>query len=100
MAFDLVSAGCVAAVSGYITLYLVSDSEPFINEDGEEEYTLSSYVKLGGAYVMKCALKKALGLIGYRPETKAVRNYDNVIMFNPNPVTEENETEDEHELVV
>ena len=72
----------------------------FHNEDGEEEYTLSSYVKLGGAYVMKCALKKALGLIGYRPETKAVRNYDNVIMFNPNPVTEENETEDEHELVV
>ena len=91
MAFDLVSAGCVAVVSGYLTLLLVSESEPQINEDGEEEYTL-------GGYLLLCTANGIKRLLGHK---KVNRDYENVIVFESRPRFEDVEDEDdENELVV
>ena len=101
MSWALTGVACIAITSSYLTVYLLSDSEPYINEDGEEEYSLSSYVKYGVAYVIKCTVKKVLESIGFQPEMNYVRKNDNVIHFNPQPRPRfEDDDDNDNELVV
>lgn len=70
MSWDSVSTACVVTASCYVTLAIVAETEPYINEEGEEEYTLSGYLLLTGAYMMKWPFKKLFEWI--RPQKKRV----------------------------
>lgn len=79
-------------VSSYLMMAVITETQPIINEDGEEECSVPAYILLAGAFVIKWAVKKVIKIIEYRKERNIVRNNGNVITFNP--------TENEFELAV
>ena len=62
MSWFLASAACGAIASGAVTIALVAETEPFINEEGEEEYTLSGYLLLAATYPIKWVIRKTIKL--------------------------------------
>ena len=75
MSINLIGIGCVATVSSYLTLAMVAETEPTVNEYGEEEYSIKGYLLLAGAFVIKWGIKKVMQIIGY----ERVSNEDDVI---------------------
>lgn len=70
MSWTLASYACATIAGGYVTLAMLAETEPFINEEGEEEYTLSGYLLLSAAYIIKWPFEKIAQLIKERRETK------------------------------
>lgn len=93
--FDWISATGVAMASGYLTLFFVAETQPEINEYGEEEYSIPGYLFLAGAFVIKWSVKTAARIIGYC----IIGNKGSVIA----QIEEEEESSSfigEHELVI
>lgn len=65
MDFDWITAGAVICFSSYATMLIVAETQPEINEYGEEEYTIPGYLLLAGAFVIKWTIKTAAKIIGY-----------------------------------
>lgn len=89
MNFDWIGATGIAVISSYVTLAIVAETQPIIDEDGYEDYTIPGYLLLAGAFVIKWSVKTTLRLIGYNKKREIVR-----------PSVEDDEESSEYELVV
>ena len=103
MSWLLASYACATIAGGYVTLAMLAETEPYINDDGEEEYTLSGYLLLSASYIIKWPFEKIAQLIKERRET-VVELPDNKIhdwVHEPQVDTIEIvKSENEYEIVV
>ncbi|WP_274307024.1 hypothetical protein [Solibacillus daqui] len=51
--FDLISVVGLGLISGYLTVYVVDEVTPKLNDDGELENTLPGDLLMMGVYVIK-----------------------------------------------
>ncbi len=60
------SMACGALAGVAVTISIVADTRPYVNEYGEEDYTLSGYLLLSAAHLIKWPFKKLFELV--RPQ--------------------------------
>ena len=95
MSWTMVSVACGALASSAVTLAIMAETEPFINEEGEEEYTLSGYLLLTTAYIIKWPFKKLFELISGNKTVRS-KQYEEIEEVEVEMV----ETDNEFELIV
>ena len=81
----------VAFLSSWVTLALVTETEPIINEEGEEEYSTKGLIVLGGLYAIRWSFETIKKLFnGRKPEKVVIQE----------PAKEEEHHNSKHELVI